>query len=81
MKSIQKLALTSLAASAFVVTGCASGPYSYNNMHPAAQGAIVGAAAGAAVKSKGNSKDIAKGAAIGAAVGSGAGLIIDQTNQ
>lgn len=80
MKSFKAIAVTSVAVSAFAITGCATGPYNYNNMHPAAQGALAGAAAGAVVKSKGNSKDIAKGAAIGAAIGGGGGLIIDQTN-
>lgn len=79
MKSLKMLAASSLAVSAFAVTGCATSPYNYNSLPTAAQGAMAGAVAGAVVKSKGNSKDIAKGAAIGAAIGGGAGLIIDQT--
>lgn len=77
MKTLKTLALSSVAASALVMTACSSTGTNYGAMNNTTKGTIAGATAGALIKSKGNSKDIAKAAAIGAVLGGGTGYVID----
>ena len=77
MKTLKTLALSSVAASALVMTACSS-TGNYGTMNNATKGTIAGATAGALVKSKGDSKDIARGAVVGAILGGGTGYVIDR---
>lgn len=80
MNSIKHFALSSIAATALLMSACSTmSTQDLNNLNPTAKGALAGAAAGALIESKGNRKDIAKGAAVGAVLGGGTGYVIDNT--
>lgn len=81
MKFAKTIAMTAIASSALVMTGCNTG-YGYNSgLSNTAKGAAAGAAAGALIKSGGDSKDIARGAIGGAAIGGAGAYILDQTRR
>lgn len=81
MKFAKTIAMTAIASSALIMTGCNSG-YGYNSgLSNTAKGTAAGAAAGALIRSGGNSKDIARGAIAGAAVGGAGAYILDNNKR
>lgn len=78
MKFAKTFAMTAIASSALVMTGCNSTGYN-SGLSNTAKGATAGAAAGALIRSKGDSKDIARGALAGAALGGAGGYIYDKS--
>lgn len=76
MKFAKTFAMTAIASSAMIMTGCNS-TTPFNNASNTAKGAAAGAAAGALIRSGGDSGDIARGALGGAALGGAGGYIID----
>ena len=83
MKFAKMFAMTAIASSALVMTGCNStGGYGYNSgLSNTAKGTAAGAAAGALIRSGGNSKDIARGALAGGAVGGAGAYILDNNKR
>ena len=83
MKFAKTIAMTAIASSALIMTGCNStGGYGYNTgLSNTAKGTAAGAAAGALIRSGGDSKDIARGALAGAAVGGAGAYILDNSNK
>ncbi|WP_350562338.1 hypothetical protein [Psychrobacter sp. CAL346-MNA-CIBAN-0220] len=80
MNFAKNIAMTAIASSAIIMTGCNSTGGYGGNVSNTAKGAAAGAAAGALIRSKGDSKDIARGALAGAALGGAGGYIIDKSN-
>lgn len=82
MKLAKTFAMTAIASSALIMTGCNTGGYGYNNgLSNTAKGSAAGAAAGALIRSGGNSKDIARGALAGGAVGGAGAYILDNNKK
>lgn len=84
MKFAKSIAMTAIASSALIMTGCNStGGYGgYNSgLSNTAKGTAAGAAAGALIRSGGNSKDIARGALAGGAVGGAGAYILDNNKK
>ena len=82
MKFAKTIAMTVIASSTIIMTGCNSNGYGYNSgLSNTAKGTAAGAAAGALIRSGGNSKDIARGAIAGAAVGGAGAYILNNSKR